>query len=578
MKLTASRAIRSCALDIGVALILALAAAGSNVLWVQHNRFGLALTIDEAGYMSQAIAYANALKYGGVSAWFAALSYPTKFAPLSPIVSSVMMAKLGINENIAFYTHILFYAGLVLITFWWVRERSSRGAAIAAALLVASLPDIVLYTRTYQYGVPTAFFFLLANFAYFKADRFSSWGWSTVLGGALGLMLLSRTMSIAFLPAFGLVWLLDSGKVLSRRLGQLALSVTVFLLVALPWYALNFKEIFGYLFSFGYGVHSAEYGMGATSVLSLGYLASRIQGLMDSLYLFHFVVVFLLFWFCVLRQVRTWMRARQIEDRSVIVPTLIVLLCVIILFSSKNRGSGFEIPLFSVMIFCVACTIDVQLERRALRTATYLGLSLCAIVVGYYQSTTSACDSAPDLVVRPLLSRTPIRVCDSYVDQYIRAGDGIHRVDRSKWSRISREDQKEWRRVSSELANRLHDVDASKSMVIYLTRNRLVNVNTVMLEFIKQFSYILPAAQIEPGTLVSDADYAKWFADATRTKTCAVVMMSDVGGDFFPRPRLDVLKKIVEDRGFVLATRVPTPVAGTYAELWTSKGGCSDGQ
>ncbi|WP_169708559.1 ArnT family glycosyltransferase [Trinickia terrae] len=256
---------RSRAIVVGAALILAALVSWSNLLWVEHNRFGLALTIDEAGCMSQAIAYANALKYGGIPAWLAALSYPTKFAPLSPIVSSILMARLGVDENIAFYAHILFYAATVLVTFWWVREQSSRLAAICVSLLVATLPDIVLYTRKYQCGLP-ATFFLLANFAYYKADRFSSWFWSFWIGAALGLMLLSRTMSVAFLPDFGLVWLLDSWKTLMRNIAQLAMSVAVFLLISVPWYASNFKEIFGYLFSFGYGAHSTEYDMGAASI------------------------------------------------------------------------------------------------------------------------------------------------------------------------------------------------------------------------------------------------------------------------------------------------------------------------
>ncbi|CAH2936546.1 MAG: hypothetical protein PPHEMADMSA_4768 [uncultured Paraburkholderia sp.] len=259
---------RPLAVDAVIALMLAGLAAWANVLWIEYNRFGLALTIDEAGYMSQAIAYARALKYGGISGWLAALSYPTKFAPLSPIVSSALMARWGIDENIAFYTHILFYAGIVLIIFWWVREEATRLAAICAALLVATLPDIVFYTRTYQYGLPTAFFFLLSHFAYYKSERFSSWFWSFWVGAALGLMLLSRTMSIAFLPAFGLIWLIDSWKLLRQNAARLTMSIVVFALVAIPWYALNFNEIFGYLFSFGYGANSKEYG-GTVSMLSL---------------------------------------------------------------------------------------------------------------------------------------------------------------------------------------------------------------------------------------------------------------------------------------------------------------------
>ncbi|OYD76180.1 UNVERIFIED_ORG: hypothetical protein BDU10_1252 [Burkholderia sp. CF145] len=47
---------RSKAVDVVLALMLAALAAWANILWVEYNHFGLALTIDEAGSMSQAIA------------------------------------------------------------------------------------------------------------------------------------------------------------------------------------------------------------------------------------------------------------------------------------------------------------------------------------------------------------------------------------------------------------------------------------------------------------------------------------------------------------------------------------------
>ncbi|MBN3753912.1 hypothetical protein G3N95_13255 [Paraburkholderia sp. Tr-20389] len=566
---------RSLAVDAVVALMLAGLAAWANILWIEYNRFGLALTIDEAGYMSQAIAYARALKYGGVTGWLAALSYPTKFAPLSPIVSSALMARWGIDENIAFYTHILFYAGIVLIVFWWVREQSTRLAAICAALLVATLPDIVFYTRTYQYGLPTAFFFLLSHFAYYKSRRFSSWFWSFCLGAALGLMLLSRTMSIAFLPAFGLIWLVDSWKLLKQNMARLVMSIVVFALVAVPWYALNFHEIFGYLFSFGYGANSKEYG-GTIPYLSLTYVSRRIQFFMDSIYNVHFVLVFVFFAICVVQQARALIRKDKSANPTLWVPAFVSVLCIAILLSSKNIGSGFDAPLYPVMAICAVCTVPNLTTSRAVRGVIYAVMLLGALMVGYLQSTTSACGNAPRLLVRPLMGSTQKKVCDGFIGEYIR-GVGENGEDKTNWDDIPYPVQKQWRDVSSQLADRMHDVNKSGGGIIYGTRNRLVNVNTVMLEFIKKFGYILPAAQIDP--LLLDPTYKayrEWLDQTATPNTCAVVMMSSVSGDFFPRPDLGLLKQVVADRGFELTARIPTPESDMYAELWTSKHGCSN--
>lgn len=76
--------------------------------------------------MSHTIAHARALKYGGVTAWLAALSYPTKFAPLRRIASSALMAGGGVDEDVAFYTHSLFYEDILLVVFWWRPEQSTR--------------------------------------------------------------------------------------------------------------------------------------------------------------------------------------------------------------------------------------------------------------------------------------------------------------------------------------------------------------------------------------------------------------------------------------------------------------------
>jgi hypothetical protein len=505
------------------------------------------------------------------------LSYPTKFAPLSPIVSSILMARFGVDENVAFYTHILFYATTVLVTFWWVREQSSRLAAITASLLVASLPDIVLYTRTYQYGLPTAFFFLLANFAYYKSARFSSRLWSLWAGAALGLMLLSRTMSIAFLPAFGLVWLLDSRKVLRQNIAGFGVSVAVFLLIAVPWYTLNFKEIFGYLFSFGYGASSTEYGLGTVSILSVNYLILRIQDFVGPLYPFHLLFVFVLFWVCVFQQAKTYVRKQDLKSTCLSVPAFIVVLCIGILFSSKNRGSGFEVPLLPVMVFCAVCTIPIVIKKDNLTFAIFSIMSLGSLLTGYFQSTITACNNAPDFIVRPLVDSTRNKICDGYIGQYIREAVGKPGKDQSYWENISYPDQKTWREVSVEIADQLQAINKDKGPIVYVTRNRLVNVNTVMLAFVRKFGYILPASQIEPATLnASYADYRGWFDNTAQTNTCAVLMMSNTSGDFFPRPDVNLLRKVVSDRGFVLTARVPTPEAGMFAEIWSSKIGCGN--
>jgi hypothetical protein len=202
---------------------------------------------------------------------------------------------------------------------------------------------------------------------------------------------------------------------------------------------------------------------------------------------------------------------------------------------------------------------------------------LGSLLTGYFQSTITACNNAPDFIVRPLVDSTRNKICDGYIGQYIREAVGKPGKDQSYWENISYPDQKTWREVSVEIADQLQAINKDKGPIVYVTRNRLVNVNTVMLAFVRKFGYILPASQIEPATLnASYADYRGWFDNTAQTNTCAVLMMSNTSGDFFPRPDVNLLRKVVSDRGFVLTARVPTPEAGMFAEIWSSKIGCGN--
>jgi hypothetical protein len=573
---------RQQAIDVVLALTLAALAFFANWVWVKSHRLGLALNIDEAGYITQAIAYANALKYGGVLPWLHALAFPTKFAPLSPIVTSVLMASVGTRESIAFATNLVFYAGLLLLVYWWVRLAASRSTAVAAVLIIATLPDVVLYARTYLYGIPTAFFFVLANLAYYKSKRFSSWGWAVLAGVALGFLLLSRTMTIAFLPVFAFVWFLDSRKVLRANLRNIGVAIVGMIVVAGPWYALNFHEIFGYLFSFGYGVNSKVYSA-QISVLSLAYLDIRFRNWADSFYFVHFFIVFVFFLIALVGAIFRLIRRRDGGgERSAVtgdearfwVPASIVLLCMAILYSSRNIGTGFDLPLFPLMTFCVAVEIDRRLTRAMSRGLINIGMSLCALCVAWIMIHPSRCDTLPGFIAHPFLGSTQKNLCEGQIDQYLR---DVDEFDRAPWAPVSDSDQRAWRALSAVIAERLHDIDKRQNLVIYGTRNRLMNVNTVSLALMQKYGYVIRPAQIDPATVDGTLDaYTSWYDRTSGGTACAVVMTSNTSGDFPPLPDLDILRQVLVKRGLTLASQFPTPEKGMSVELWKSEKDCGN--
>ena len=82
---------------------------------------------------------------------------------------------------------------------------SGRAIGLLALLLVAALNEVQTYTTSFMFAIPTTLFFVSTIYCYSHSKNFTNQWWSSLLGLSLALMVLSRTMAIAFLPAFVLV-------------------------------------------------------------------------------------------------------------------------------------------------------------------------------------------------------------------------------------------------------------------------------------------------------------------------------------------------------------------------------------
>lgn len=140
------------------------------------------------------------------------------------------------------------------------RKLAGPWAAIAAGLLFAVLPTTILATQSYWYGLSAATFMALGMWALVTSDRGENrriW-W---FGVAIGLMFLSRTMTLGYAPAVAVAGLVVTGWD-PRRLLRLAGAGALSILVAGPWYFHNRQSIFEYLFSYGYGERAGRFGQG----------------------------------------------------------------------------------------------------------------------------------------------------------------------------------------------------------------------------------------------------------------------------------------------------------------------------
>ena len=237
--------------------------------WVTVYRHNYPLTIDEAGYIAFALADHAGFQSGGVHGWWESFQSHAPYAPLVPAVTSFLyVVKAGVLEG--FGVLIGFMALLTFATYGIGERLAGPRLGALAALVVAIAPGTFVFTREYVFAIAVAALLSSAVYALLRSDGLRSRTWAVASGVTLGLMLLARTMTIAFLPAV-FVAAVASALMKARyderhpgyvtdRVVNLALMAVTTAAVAATWYARNFQVVFDYLTNYGYGSKSSSYG------------------------------------------------------------------------------------------------------------------------------------------------------------------------------------------------------------------------------------------------------------------------------------------------------------------------------
>jgi len=550
-----------------------------SVHWLVEYRFGQSLDIDESGYLALAVAFAKAKIYGGWTGWLRALSAPLGFAPMAPIAASLAMIAFGVNENYGLLCNVGF-AVCTLILMFVVLRRSSLPHALLACILLASLSDFVVFSRGFQFVTATTFFFFAGFACFVLSDGFRRSSYSALVGAALGCMILSRTMALAFLPAFAfsfLVYLYLTRGFSRETIKNIVLSIIVFLIVALPWYVRNFASVFGYLFSFGYGAHAAEYGH-SQGVFTWANLSLRFRWIFVQMRLPHFFFIVPLF-IIGLASVLV-RRKRDATSHLIIAGSVLCLSCFAVLWTSQNMGTGFDAPIYPVMIFCVAAWFGTM-GLRWLQAAYFaLAAGFFAIsAYGHQDLYRCVAMSKPfsegfggdDAWTGPLLD------CGTLVHMSLQQNDFPPGSPRNFI--LGRDEAVAWRNLNRSVSTYVATEDVNKGPVLLLSRHMILNVNSIGLEMIKQFGFMVPMVQVDPALLAPKLDsYTNWLAQPPQDAACFAMMLNDQHGEFSPRADLATMESALKSSGFEHIKDFPTPRPGQHLEAWKrNSASCSAG-
>jgi type IV secretory pathway protease TraF len=439
-----------------------------------------------------------------------------------------------------------------------------------AGLLAMTAPGMLAFAHVYVFALPAAALLACAVYALLRSEGLRRRRWALACGVALGLMLLARTMAVAFVPgvlaAAGLALVAGQHdrRELARGFANLGLLVLAAVAVAAVWYWHNLQPVLDYLTDFGYGAKSAEFGP-ERSVLSWARwsgVAERIAGIdlllpLAALTLTGLVAAAV----AALRRVTAagerraalWELART-DAASVAV---VVACGYAALTSSANVGFGFTLPLSALLL--PLATIALRRFQAALVPA--IAALALIVVVNLAASSALWSDLSQDRQLSlPGLSRL------SWLDGVPFALGDIRAQVPGPETRFAERDRG-WLEADARLAALLLAQEGDP-VVAFASRSRILNTNTVGLAAVLQAHQGIPMAQLVADDGDSVAAYVRRLSDPQYGLPGLLVTMSSEAGDYRPHVTQARAEAAARRLGFRLVQTMTLP-DGRQAHVWS---------
>lgn len=501
-------------------LFVVLATVAS-ALWVWTQRRGGTWDIDEAGYLAMALRDWHGFGRGGLSQWYDTINLQPVQAPAVPAAASLLFVVFGGHVVIALAVPLLCYLAVGLMTIELSRPLG-RVANVVCSALVITAPVFLVYSRSFHFAVPAAAVLTFTIVAQVHSRHLLRTRWSIAWGVSLGLLVLTRTMTVAFLPGIFLAALLPCvAAPTRRRWANLVAGIVAGVLTASLWYVQNLDGVLDYLRSFGYGKDASRYGQ-KRSLLSYDDWAEFFRVQTEGYFQLFTSLVAVIGGLAALAvlaaRLRTWTRADVV--RIARAPPL-PLVCGIIaapgiaaLVSSRNQGSAFILPIVVPMTVIAGWGIDRLLgfaagrswgRRLRVGVAAVTCVALLPAAIVTFAPMGSHYTADIDLPGWPGGDR--VLDAHSTLRLYARYGLTEDQLD----EQIANSDR--WVAVAAqvyELTYQNAEADQRTPMVLFTFRHRLFNVNNLSMQSLLDPAHAeVWAGWVEPITDGTTADYVQ---------------------------------------------------------------------
>lgn len=551
-----------------------------NVRWIWLYRQNNLLDIDEAGYLGMAFSYYRSLSGTGLGDWLKSVLSPGIQAPITPALASLLFWISTPSILVGFVVPLLAGVLCVISTYWLARCLMRAQSALLASALVASCPVLVIYTRSFHFAIPATALFTLALVCMLRSRNFSRPLWASLFGICMGLLPLTRTMTIAFLPGLvmgAVVHTLSQRRDLWPRLGVLTWSLMLASVVAGTWLLGSALQVFGYLFNFGYGRQSVEYGL-KQSIFSSEALHNTLKMFLFNIYFPHALlslVGMIAAGYLAVFNICRYGFTPTLTDfaRSPALPLLLILTeAILALTSSGNSGSAFPAPILPLAIVLSVWAIDACLKNGFARSfAGFLGGFICFIAAVpladlFWKSAQTWIVPLPFLGIEPI-----IKSGNGTLQHYELNNTNIAKPLKSEQDdkQLTGTQRQAWMTLIEQSSQALRaNPAAAKGGVVFGFRHYYLNPNTIRLDSLMNGIDLYGLNSISPSeTEESVKGYVDWLSKKDTARACLLLTFTGVQGMFIPVVSYGQMVQAAKIVGFVPSQSWSAPT-GQQLQLW----------
>jgi len=223
---------------------------------------------DEAWYMLQGMEQLQALKSGGLTAWYQTWVGLERIRPgFVPTLLVPLYALFGLGDDVGLIVNVLALCALLYATYRLGEVMSGPMAGILSAMTLASYPIVVGLSHILLVEMTMMALVALSMLALWKSDGFRNRRLSLLFGLCLGLGLMCKVFYVVFVVgplavvALGPCLTRDGRSLMPwRRLLNLALALAVAACVVAPWYVPNLRILIGRSIDAAVGQEAGPYG------------------------------------------------------------------------------------------------------------------------------------------------------------------------------------------------------------------------------------------------------------------------------------------------------------------------------